>query len=534
MRPRPWRDHLPPGSSIDTPDLTARGSLPTAWAGVWGAHADRPLLYDAGAGPDARWVSAARFEEQTRRAAARFAELGLEAGDRVVWSMGSSLAAAVVNIGALRAGLVVVPANRLYTERELGHIVADVRPAAAVVDDPPRARWIEDASASAVPVLGPDLQVLRGVVPVDAARAAAVDAAPGDAPALIAYTSGTTGAPKGAVLTHANVLANSESVSLTWRWQPEDRLVHALPIFHGHGLCVALYTSLLVGASVVLLPSFDVDGVLDASDAHGATLFFGVPTMYHRIAASGRARELSRLRLAVSGSAPLAAELHGALERDAGTRVLERYGMTETLMTLSNPYDGERRAGTVGFPFPGVDAWIGEEPPPDAAVAREPAGTGVDAGTDAGTDAAEILVRGPTVFAGYWERPAASAERFAGSGWLRTGDMGSVDADGYVAIRGRRTDMVISGGYNVYPAEVEDALLAHPAVREVAVTGTPSDEWGEVVTAWVVADGPAPPAGDLLAFAAARLAPYKRPRQVHFVDALPRNAMGKVVRGALG
>ncbi len=185
--------------------------------------------------------------------------------------------------------------------------------------------------------------------------------APGD-PALIAYTSGTTGSPKGAVLSHGNILANSESVALTWRWQADDRLVHALPIFHGHGLCVALCTSLLCGSSVVLLPRFDADAVLDASAAHRATMFFGVPTMYHRLAASARVDELSRLRLAVSGSAPLAADLHGRIRRDGGTDVLERYGMTETLMTISNPYEGERRPGTVGFPFPGVDVRLdGEE-----------------------------------------------------------------------------------------------------------------------------------------------------------------------------
>jgi malonyl-CoA/methylmalonyl-CoA synthetase len=290
-------------------------------------------------------------------------------------------------------------------------------------------------------------------------------------------------------------------VSVTWRWQADDRLVHALPIFHGHGLCVALYTSLLRGSSVVLLPKFDADAVLDASGAHRATLFFGVPTMYHRLAASAGVGELSRLRLAVSGSAPLAAELHGRIKKEGGTDVLERYGMTETLMTISNPYDGERRPGTIGFPFPGVDLRFEGE---------------------------EILVRGPTVFGGYWGRPAATAERMA-DGWFRTGDLAMVD-DGYVTILGRDSDLIVSGGYNVYPVEVEDVLLTHPAVAEVAVTGTPSDEWGEAVTAWVVADGEPPTQHELVAFASGLLAPYKRPRLVHFVDELPRNAMGKVRR----
>jgi malonyl-CoA/methylmalonyl-CoA synthetase len=334
-----------------------------------------------------------------------------------------------------------------------------------------------------------------------------LDEAAADDVALIAYTSGTTGAPKGAVLTHGNLLANSESVALTWRWSAQDRLVHALPIFHGHGLCVALYTSLLVGSSVVLVPRFDVDAVLDAAREHRATLFFGVPTMYHRLAASSRAGELARLRLAVSGSAPLSAELHGAVARVAHTRVLERYGMTETLMTLSNPYEGERRPGTVGFPFPGVEARVE---------------------ADGG-----LFVRGPTVFSGYWERPAATAQSFADDGWFCTGDLGVVE-DGYVRLLGRSTDLIISGGYNVYPAEVEDVLLGHPSVAEVAVAGVPSEEWGEVVSAWVVLDGASPPDVDaLLAYAAPRLAPYKRPRRVHFVDSLPRNSMGKVRRSEL-
>jgi malonyl-CoA/methylmalonyl-CoA synthetase len=420
------------------------------------------------------------------------------------------LPAVAANIAALRAGLVVVPVNAAYTERELAHVVGDVRPAVAIVDDRERATVVARASRDDIVVLSPDLDVLEGgsraARRVGESRSLVLDEAAPDDAALIAYTSGTTGAPKGAVLTHANLLANSESISLTWRWSADDRLVHALPIFHGHGLCVALYTSLLAGSSVVLLPRFDVDGVLDACAAYGATMFFGVPTMYHRLAASSRIGELARLRLAVSGSAPLSAELHRAIAGSAGVQVLERYGMTETLMTLSNPYDGERRPGTVGFPFPGVEARV--------------------------EDDGAVLVRGPTVFSGYWERPEATAQSFV-DGWFHTGDLGVVE-DGYVRLLGRSTELIISGGYNVYPAEVEDVLLGHPAVAEVAVTGVPSEEWGEVVTAWVVPDGGSSRDVDaLLAYAAERLAPYKRPRRVQFVDSLPRNSMGKVRRSEL-
>ncbi|HVC69898.1 MAG TPA: AMP-binding protein [Acidimicrobiales bacterium] len=512
MRPRSWREHLPSGSEFQVGDLTARRSLPAAWSEVWAADPAAPLLLESGAGESgageggsggpARWITAGELDERSRRAAGVLQRLGLGPGDRMLWSTGSSVAAVVANIAALRAGLVVVPANAAYTARELAHIVTDVRPAAAVVDDPDRARWVAEAAPGALVVLSVDLETVSGERPgsTPALRTALDTSGPQD-PALIGYSSGTTGAPKGAVLSHGNLLANSESVALTWRWQADDRLVHALPIFHGHGLCVALYTSLLRGSSVVLLPRFDATAVLDAVSDHNATLFFGVPTMYHRLAASPRVGELARLRLAVSGSAPLAADLHRRIAQAGGTDVLERYGMTETLMTISNPYDGERRPGTVGFGFPGTDVRLHGE---------------------------EILVRGPTVFAGYWQRPAATAEKMD-DGWLRTGDLATVD-DGYVAIMGRSSDLIVSGGYNVYPVEVEDVLLRHPAVAEVAVTGTPSDEWGEAVTAWVVPDGPPPTSAELAAFTADLLAPYKRPRLLHIVDALPRNALGKVRR----
>jgi malonyl-CoA/methylmalonyl-CoA synthetase len=252
--------------------------------------------------------------------------------------------------------------------------------------------------------------------------------------------------------------------------------------------------------------------VLDAAREHDATLFFGVPTMYARLAASPRAAELAALRLCVSGSAPLPASLHEELATRAGVRVLERYGMTETVMNVSNPYDGERRPGTVGFPLPGVDVRL-------------------DPGDD-GDDAGEILLRGPNVFPGYWRREDATRAAFT-DGWFRSGDVGELDADGYLSIVGRAKELIISGGFNVYPREVEDVLLAHPAVAEVAVVGEPSDEWGELVVAVVVPVGEPPSEAELLAYVARDLAPYKQPRRVRFVDALPRNALGKVLRHEL-
>ena len=514
---RPWRDHLPPADTLEPSDLTVAGTLPRAWASCWEGSPDAPLLKDVSSSTDVpalarvdhrpgTWWTSAEFDTATRRAAARLSGAGLLPGDRVLWSTGSSVATLIVHVAALRAGLVVVPANVAYTEREIAHIVSDVRPAAAVVDNVARGRWAARASDGPLMVVGPDLDLPEG-------EPGALDAAAPDDAALICFTSGTTGAPKGAVLRHRNLLAATESVRQAWRWTPEDRLVHCLPIFHAHGLCVGVYGTLLAGGSAVLLPGFEPGAVTDAIAFNHASLFFGVPTMYHRLVRSGRAGGLGRLRMCASGSAPLAADLHRQVSSAIGMPLLERYGMTETVMNVSNPYEGARKPGTVGFPLPGVE---------------------VDLTADG-----EIVVRGPNVFDGYWERPAATAEAFlpsddGGRPWFCTGDLGTVDVDGYLTIKGRSKELIISGGYNVYPSEVEEVLLTHPAVGEVAVTGTPSDEWGEVVTAWVVADGAAPSAEDLAAYTADRLASYKRPRVVHVVDALPRNALGKVVRGQLG
>jgi malonyl-CoA/methylmalonyl-CoA synthetase len=492
-----WEAHVPPGVRADNLDLTAKGSLPSAWVGIWASAPSAPTLSDR----DRGWIGAEQLEDATRRVAGRLQGVGLQAGDRMLFSAASSLELVIAHVAALRSGIVVVPANTAYRERELAHIVTDARPKAALVDDADRARWISAAAGPATVVVGPDVDLPDG-------DPAVIDAIAPDDPALIGYTSGTTGSPKGAVLTHANLLAGSESVRLAWRWTGSDRLVLALPLFHVHGLCVGLHGTLLAGASAVLLPRFDVDAVLDAASGHDASLFFGVPTMYHRLAQSARVSELAALRLCVSGSAPLPAELHRALAERGGQQVLERYGMTETLMNVSNPYDGERRGGSVGLPLPGVQLRLsnGKE--------------------------GEIQLRGPNVFAGYWERAQATAESFS-DGWFCTGDLGRLDPDGYLRILGRSKELIISGGFNVYPREVEEVLLDHPAVAEVAVVGTPSDEWGEVVTAFVVPTGAGPPADVLLAFAAERLAPFKRPRLVHFVDTLPRNALGKVLKHEL-
>lgn len=430
------------------------------------------------------------------------AAAGAQPGDRVVLSGEPSVEFVVAYMSALRLGLVVVPMNTAYREREVSHVVRDAEPAVAVVDDDERAGWISRAWP-AVAVMPMALDGPRRAVPLD-------QVAPSD-PALIGYTSGTTGAPKGAVLSHANLLSSAEALRLAWRWAEHDRLLLALPLFHMHGLGVGVNGTLLAGASAVLVPKFEPGLVLGAIAPQEVTLFFGVPTMYTRLVAHESAAELSRLRLCVSGSAPLPPDLFAAVAAAAGRPPIERYGMTETVMLVSNPYDGERRAGSVGFPLPGVEVRLDET-------------------------TAEICVRGPNVFSGYWRRPEATAEAFTADGFFRTGDVGQLDADGYLRIVGRTKELIITGGFNVYPREIEDVLRAHPAVADVAVIGVASPEWGETVVACVERTPGAPGAAsekELLEFAAAQLAPYKKPRAVHFVESLPRNALGKVVRAEL-
>ena len=476
-------------------DLLEDGSLPGRWVRRWNERSAWPQLRDV----DGTWISSVELEERTRLAADGLIGLGLTAGDRIVISAESSAALVVAYVAALRAGLVVVPINTAYTQGEVARIVADARPAAAIVDDDTRGRWIADAGEARTRVLSVDLAL-------PAAPAADLDRAGSDDAALLVYTSGTTGRPKGALLTHGNLLSSATAVATSWRWTPEDRLLLALPLFHLHGLGVGVNGTLSAGAAVSLRPRFDADDVASRARAAEATMFFGVPAMYQRLDAAGRAGDLAGLRLIVSGSAPLAPPLAESVAAAAGQMPRERYGMTETVMLTGNPYDGPRKPGTVGFPFPGVEVRL--------------------------ADTGEIEVRGPNVIGGYYEQPEATAEAFTADGWFRTGDLGEHDEDGYLRIVGRSKDLIISGGYNVHPREVEEALLAHPAVADVAVVGRPSERWGEEVTAFVVLDESCGP-DELRAYAAERLAPYKVPKSVEFIDELPRNALGKVLRNEL-
>jgi len=490
-----WSAHLPPGVSPERLDLLADDSLPGRWTRRWRERAAWPQLQDV----DGTWISSLDLEERTRAVARRLLAAGLRRGERFVISAASSADLVVAYVAALRAGLVVVPLNTAYTETEISRIVAAARPAGAAVDDAERAAWIREASAQPVLLTGVDVDLPEGGdEPIDAAVAAD--------PALLVYTSGTTGQPKGALLTHGNLLSSATAVNLAWRWEREDRLLLTLPLFHLHGLGVGLNGSLAAGASIVLRPRFDLEDVLARCAGGEASMFFGVPTMYQRLASSGRADALRSLRLLVSGSAPLPPSVALAIGEATGQVPLERYGMTETVMLTTNPCDGPRKAGTVGLPFPGVDVRLAES--------------------------GEVEVRGPNVIAGYHENPEATAESFTEDGWFRTGDLGAFDEDGYLCLVGRSKDLVITGGYNVHPREVEEALLTHPAVGDVAVVGRPSPEWGESVTAVVVAEAPVT-AEELRAHAATQLAGYKVPKTIEFADALPRNALGKVLRDKL-
>ena len=471
-------------------DLLDRGSLPNAWAEEWRAAPYERVLRDL----DGTWLDGFDMLDRTARIAGRLHGAGLRAGDRVLVSGDTSVDFVLAHCAALRLGLVVVPTNSAYTEREIDVLLQVAQPRAAILErDELRAMMPGDVITTGVDVGLPD-----AIVPE-------LDAATVDDPALLPFTSGTTGVPKGALLSHGNLLASAEAVRRAWVWTPADTLILCLPLFHVHGLGVGIHGAFNAGGAVILQRGFDPEAVLAAADE--ATMFFGVPTMYARLASADGLERLGKLRLCVSGSAPLSAELHERIRAASGQTILERYGMTETLMLTTNPYEGERRAGTVGMPFPGVELRLAQE-------------------------TNEIEVRGPNVFAGYLDRPEATAEAFTEDGWFRTGDIGALDDDGYLSIVGRAKELIITGGYNVYPREDEDVRRLHPAVRDAAVVGTPDDEWGEVVTAFVEADDTFD-ADAVAAFAAEQLAPYKKPRVIHRVDALPRNALGKVQRDQL-
>ncbi|HZC06898.1 MAG TPA: acyl-CoA synthetase [Ktedonobacterales bacterium] len=482
-------------------------------------------------------ISYGRLAADVERFARALRVAGLASGDCVGMFLENRPEFAIAYLGAHLAGGVVTLINTQYRQVELSHILSD----AAVrfcVTSPAGDAELRALALSALPtriIVGgksaPSSGADDGTVEFEALLrsgettddTATLTPPPADTPAVIGYTSGTTGRSKGALLLHRNLIANISAITTAWRWTSEDRLLLTLPLFHTHGLMVGLHGSLYLGASVALRRKFDAADALAAFVADPAiSLFFGVPTMYGRLVAEAERQGVpARLpRLFVSGSAPLSPHLFAEFERLFGQRILERYGMTETGMNLTNPYDGERRPGTVGGPFPGQEARIVD------VASRQPLPSG---------EIGEIEVRGPHVFAGYLHRPDATAEAMTPDGWFKTGDLGWVSEDDYFTITGRARELIISGGYNIYPREVEDVLVTHPAVAEVAVLGASDADMGEQVVAVVVPEaGQQPQAEELIAFCRERLASYKKPRRVVFMEALPRNALGKVQKHILG
>lgn len=447
----------------------------------------------------------ADLDAESARYANLLTGLGLKPGDRVCVQVEKSVQAVFLYLGCLRAGLVYLPLNTAYQESEIRYFVGDAEPAAAFCA--PTARGFD-----AVPH-----RLQLGASAGASTSFRTVDSQPDDL-ACIVYTSGTTGRAKGAMVTHGNLCSNALALHEFWKFRPGDVLLHCLPLFHVHGLFVALHTALLNASRIILLPRFDAGQVLERLPR--ATVFMGVPTYYVRLLADARltSQTCASMRLFVSGSAPLLAETFTEFERRTGHAILERYGMTETGMNTSNPYEGERRAGTVGMPLPGVSVRIA-----DAADRPLPPG-----------EIGGIQVRGPNVMPGYWRLPQRRAEDFAPDGFFRTGDLGRFDADGYLSIVGREKDLVISGGYNVYPKEIEMLIDEMPGVAESAAFGVPHPDFGEALNVAIVSKPGAKLDGsEVIAYVKARLANFKVPKRVIFLPELPRNAMGKVMKNRL-
>ena len=458
-----------------------------------------------------RELSFREIDARARGTAAALRARGLRSGDRLAVQLANGLAYLDLWLASLKLGAVFVPVNVLYRERELAHIVADAEPT-AVVTTVERARLLPAGTVAW------DVETLAPGAPDAAGEAPDDDETPvGDeAPAAIVYTSGTTGRAKGAVVTHGNLAANAVTLVEAWRITAEDRYLGVLPLFHVHGLANGVGCWLASGCRMRLVERFDHHAARAWLEEFRPTLFFGVPTIYVRLLElpDEAARVIgSRARLFVSGSAPLPASVFDAFRARFGHAILERYGMSETLMTLGNPYDGERRAGSVGLPFASVSTRIVDRSLRDVA----------------GDETGELLVRGPSVFSGYWRQPEATRAAFA-DGWFRTGDLASREADGYVTLRGRASELILCAGFNVYPREIEELLLEQPGVREVAVVGVPDALRGERPLAFYVGEAEA---SALEAACRGQLASFKVPAAFVRLDALPRNALGKVVKAEL-
>ncbi|KAF0116218.1 MAG: malonyl-CoA synthase [Rhodospirillaceae bacterium] len=478
------------------------------------ADPSRPVIEDA----QGRLYGWHDMDRMSARFAATLASLGCVKGDRIAVQVDKSPEALFLYLACLRGGFVFLPLNTAYRAGEVEYMIGDAGPAVMVASP----AVVADAETAAR--RHGCRHVLTLTAGGEGSFPALVPTAPcpdvpcaADDVAAILYTSGTTGRPKGAMLSHRNLAANGEALRTSWAFTAGDVLLHALPVFHAHGLFVACHCVLLSGARMLWLPAFDQRQVMACLPR--ATVFMGVPTYYTRLLAGAdfTAETCAGVRLFVSGSAPLSPETFLAFRQRTGHAILERYGMTETGMNTSNPYRGERRPGSVGRPLPGVSVRVAG---PEGGI-LPPGAVGV------------LQVRGENVFAGYWRRPDKTAEDFTPDGWFITGDLARIDDDGVVTLVGRARDLIISGGYNVYPREVEQVIDRLEGVVESVVIGLPHPDFGEAVVAIVQARFPAPAPETVMEHARAHLAKYKVPKAVLFVEALPRNAMGKVQKNLL-
>jgi malonyl-CoA/methylmalonyl-CoA synthetase len=475
----------------------------------------RPLLHLA----DGSQIRADQFHDLTARLFHALGAAGVEPGDRIAVQVTKSPEALALYGATVAMGAIFLPLNTAYTPAEIDYFLGNATPRLFVCDPAKAEALLPVATRNRAQLLGLSAKGRGSLIDLAAGQPTTLTPVPRDGRdlAAILYTSGTTGRSKGAMLSHDNLLSNAAVLADLWRFDDRDVLLHALPIFHTHGLFVASNVSLLTGGQMIFLPGFDQEQVVAALPK--ATTMMGVPTFYTRLLDDPRlTRDLvGHMRLFISGSAPLLSETHIAFENRTGLRILERYGMTETNMNTSNPYDGERRAGTVGHSLPGVELRITAN---GAEVAVGEVGM--------------IEVRGPNVFQGYWQMPEKTREELREDGWFLTGDLATRDADGYVTIVGRAKDLIITGGYNVYPKEVEEILDEVPGVLESAVIGLPHPDFGEAVFAVLArAKGAEPNLAAAADAIAERLARFKHPKDMVVVETLPRNTMGKVQKAEL-
>ncbi len=470
---------------------------------------------------DGRRLPYAAVDDESGKLVSLLKALGVRKGDRVIVQVDKSPTAVLLYLACLRCGAIYIPLNTAYTAAEVRYFMEDAEPHLLVCRPgsyEEHQRTAEEIGVPHVLTLGADDDGTLTERSLDMAHDPSVELCTDDDLAAILYTSGTTGRSKGAMLSHANLASNALTLHRYWGWVPGDVLLHALPIYHVHGLFVALHCAMLNGSPVLFLPKFDVNAVLGRLPR--STVFMGVPTFYTRLLEEpGLDREVCRnMRLFIAGSAPLLADTFGAFEERTGHRILERYGMTESGMITSNPYDGERVPGTVGFALPGVEARVAD-----------------DDGNEVSRGEAGVLeISGPNVFGGYWRMPDKTAAEFRDDGFFITGDVAVMDDAGRVSIVGRAKDLIISGGFNVYPKEIEGHIDDIAGVKESAVIGVPHPDFGEGVAAVVVADGTADVTeAGVLASLEGKLAKFKQPKKVFFADDLPRNTMGKVQKNAL-